>query len=297
MKKQTAALLLLFTTVIWGGGFVATKIILDTGFPPGLINVIRGFIFSLLVFCFFPKQIIHMSKEQLRVGTLIGVFNFGGFLLQTIGAQYTTPSNSSFLTTTNVVMVPILAFLLYKVKLRIQNIIAVAVCLFGMAILSGVFSTNFTINIGDLYTLLCALSFALSIVMLSKPPEGGHFAAGAFLLGITLFIGSLIYFFIFEGASIPSVDYSVVILPLLYLAIGSSFIAQTLQVLAQRHISATSASLILLLEAVFGSLFSILYGFEKFTLNLLIGGSLILVSLVLSEINLPVFQKNKTSSK
>ncbi len=284
MKKQTAAFLLLIATVIWGGGFIATKIILDTGFTPGLLNVLRGFIFSLLVFCFFPRQIINMSKEQLKVGVLIGLFNFGGFLFQTIGAQYTTPSNSSFLTTTNVVMVPILAWIMYKNKPKLKVFIAVGVCLVGMGILSGVFNSDFAVNIGDLYTLVCAFLFALSIVMLAKPPEGGHFAAGAFLLGLMLFLGSLVYFFIFEGGKMPNVDINKVILPILYLGVGSSFIAQTFQVMAQKYLSASTASLILLLEGVFGSIFSIMFGFEEFTLNLALGGSLILVSLILSEL-------------
>ncbi len=291
MKKQTAVAMLIITTVIWGGGFVATKIILDTGFPPGLLNVVRGFIFSLLVFCFFPKQIIHMSKEQLKIGILIGTFNFLGFLLQTIGAQYTTPSNSSFITTTNVVMVPLIAWAIYKIKPRLKVFVAVFICLLGMAILSGIFNTNFIINIGDIYTLLCAFSFALAIVMLAKPPEGGHFAAGAFLLGLTLFLGSLIYFFIFERSEVFVIDYKTVVMPILYLAIGSSFIAQTMQVMAQKYLSASTSSLIFLLEGVFGSIFSILFGFEKFTFNLAIGGSLILISLILSEIEVPLIRK------
>ncbi len=291
MKKQTAGLLLLLATIIWGGGFVATKIILDAGFTPGLLNVVRGFIFTLLVFAFFPKQVINMSKEQLKIGLLIGIFNFGGFLFQSIGAQYTAPSNSSFLTTTNVVMVPLIAWVMYKTKPKLKVFIAVGICLLGMAILSGIFNSDFVINIGDLYTLLCAFLFALAIVMLAKPPEGGHFAAGAFLLGLTLFLGSLIYFFVFESANIPNININEIILPILYLGVGSSFIAQTLQVLAQKYVSASSASLILLLEGVFGSLFSILWGFEKFTFNLLIGGSLILISLVLSEIEFKSFKK------
>ncbi len=291
MKKQTAALLLLIATIIWGGGFVATKIILDTGFSPGLLNIVRGFIFSLLVFSFFPKQVINMSKEQFKTGALIGIFNFGGFLFQTIGAQYTAPSSSSFLTTTNVVMVPLIAWVMHKNRPKLKVFIAVGICLLGMAILSGIFNSNFIVNIGDLYTLVCAFLFALSIVMLAKPPEGGHFAAGAFLLGASLFIGSIIYYFIFEGASVSDIDYKTVILPILYLGVGSSFIAQTLQVMAQKYVSASTASLILLLEGVFGSLFSILFGFEEFTLNLAIGGSLILISLILSEINMPVLKK------
>ncbi len=293
MKKNTAIILLILAAIIWGGGFVATKIALDSGLSVGILNSVRGLMFTLLVFAFFPKQILNMSKAQLRIGLLVGVFNFLGFLFQSMGAQYTAPSNSSFLTTTNVVMVPLLAWAMYKIKPKLQNFLAVAVCLFGMAILSGLFNAEFIVNIGDVYTIICALFFALSIVMLAKPPEGGHFAASAFLLGLTLFIGSSLYFIVFEKAQVPTFEISDVILPVIYLGVGSSFIAQTLQVLAQKYVPASTASLILLLEAVFGSIFSIAWGFESFTSNLLIGGSLILLSLVLSEIPLIKPSKQK----
>ncbi|MEG1862029.1 MAG: DMT family transporter [Oscillospiraceae bacterium] len=295
MKKQTAIILLIIVTVIWGGGFIGIKMALNLGVSVGLLNMIRGFIFSLLVLIFFPQAVLHMSKPQLKIGLLVGVFNFGGFILQCIGAQYTTPSNSSFLTTTNVVMVPILAWAMYKLRPKIKNFVAIAVCLAGMAILTGALSAKFVLNVGDLYTIAGAFFFALSIVMLAKPPEGGHFAAGAFLLGVTLFLGSAVYFFTVEGGVVPNIDWRLAILPILYLSIGSNFIAQTLQIVAQRHLSASTASLIMVLEGVFGSIFSILFGYEPFTLSLLLGGALIIFSLILSE--LQILPKNKKRIK
>ncbi|MEG1783160.1 MAG: EamA family transporter, partial [Oscillospiraceae bacterium] len=146
MKKQTAIILLIIVTVIWGGGFIGIKMALNLGVSVGLLNMIRGFIFSLLVLIFFPQAVLHMSKPQLKIGLLVGVFNFGGFILQCIGAQYTTPSNSSFLTTTNVVMVPILAWAMYKLRPKIKNFVAIAVCLAGMAILTGALSAKFVLN-------------------------------------------------------------------------------------------------------------------------------------------------------
>ena len=89
---------------------------------------------------------------------------------------------------------------------------------------------------------------------------------------------------VFEEISFAAVAWTKVILPVLYLSIGSNFIAQSLQIVAQRHLSASTACLILMLEGVFGSIFSVLFGYEPFTINLLLGGGLIVCSLVLSEI-------------
>ncbi|MBQ8604250.1 MAG: DMT family transporter [Oscillospiraceae bacterium] len=286
MKKHTAIFLLIIVTIIWGGGFVAIKLSLDAGVSAGMLNMIRGLIFTVIVFAIFPRQVLGMSKEQLINGLLVGVFNFIGFILQAVGAMYTTPSNSSFLTTTNVVMVPFLAWILYKNKPRPRNIVAVFVCMAGMAVLTDIVNVGLRLNIGDIYTIAGALGFGLSIVLLAKQPEGGHFAAGSFLLGLTLFLGGLVYMLFFENASFAAVDWKAAILPILYLAIGSNFIAQSMQIVAQRHLSASTASLVMMLEGVFGSVFSILYGFEKFTMGLLTGGGLILASLIISEVQI-----------
>ena len=292
MKKHTAILLLVIVTVIWGGGFVAIKLSLDSGVSAGMLNMIRGLIFTVIVFAIFPGQVLGMSKAQLKNGLLVGLFNCIGFVLQAIGALYTTPSNSSFLTTTNVVMVPFLAWLLYKNKPKPRNIVAVFICMAGMAVLTDIVNVGLRLNIGDVYTIAGALGFGLSIVFLAKQPEGGHFAAGAFLLGLTLFLGGAFYMVVFENASFAAVNWKEAILPILYLSIGSNFIAQSMQIVAQRHLSASTASLVMMLEGVFGSVFSVLFGYEPFTVNLLLGGGLIVCSLILSEVQ--VVKKKET---
>ncbi len=283
MKKQTAILLLVIVTIIWGGGFVATKLALDNGISRGMLNMLRGSIFSLLMFISFPKTIMTMSKETLKAGFLMGIFNAGGFVLQAIGAMYTTPSNSAFLTTSNAVIVPIWAWIIYKVKPTIRNIIAIFVCMIGMGVLTGIFNSRFVLNIGDVYTVVGAVVYAIAIVMLSKQPQGSHFACSAFLMGVTMFLGGFTYSILFEELVLTSVNWAAAILPVLYLAVGSNYIANSLQIVSQRHMPASTASLIMLLEGVFGSIFSIIWGFEKFTMGLVTGGGLILISLILSE--------------
>ena len=102
----------------------------------------------------------------------------------------------------------------------------------------------------------------------------------------------VVYTVLFEDVSFAAVPWSKVILPILYLSVGSNFVAQSMQIVAQRYLSASTACLILMLEGVFGSIFSVMFGYEPFTMNLLIGGGLIVCSLVLSEIQ---FVKKKDS--
>ncbi len=284
MKKQTAILLLIIVTVIWGGGFVAIKLALDAGVTAGLLNMLRGGIFAGLIFICFPKTVLSMTKEQLKAGLLIGFFNRGGFVLQAAGAMLTSPSNSAFLTTSNVVIVPIWAWVIYKIKPTLRNIMAIFVCMSGMAVLSGMFGTRFVLNMGDVLTVIGAVVYAVSIVLLAKQPADTHFATNAFLMGMTMFLCGSVYCLLFDNVTLSAINWSAAVMPVLYRAVGSNFIANSLQIISRKHLPATTASLVMMLEGVFGSIFSIMWGFEPFTMNLLIGGSLILASLILSEI-------------
>lgn len=292
MKKSTAILMLIVVTIIWGGGFIGIKMALDGGMTAGTLNMARGFIFTAIVFGAFHQHILNMSKEELVNGILVGTFNALGFITQAVGALYTTPSNSSFLTTTNVVMVPFMAWAIFKVRPKLRNLVAVVVCMAGMGVLTGAFETEFILNIGDLYTVVGALFFGFSIVFLAKQPEGGHFSTGAFMMGITLFMAGAVYTVFFEDISLSAIPWAKVIWPVLYLAVGSNFVAQSMQIVAQRYLSASTACLILMLEGVFGSVFSVLFGYEPFTVNLLLGGGLIVCSLILSEVQ--VVKKKET---
>ena len=292
MKKSTAILMLIVVTIIWGGGFIGIKMALDGGMTAGTLNMARGFIFTAIVFGAFHQHILNMSREELVNGILVGTFNALGFITQAVGALYTTPSNSSFLTTTNVVMVPFMAWAIFKVRPKLRNLVAVVVCMAGMGVLTGAFETEFILNIGDLYTVVGALFFGLSIVFLAKQPEGGHFSTGAFMMGITLFMAGAVYTVFFEDISLSAIPWAKVIWPVLYLAVGSNFVAQSMQIVAQRYLSASTACLILMLEGVFGSVFSVLFGYEPFTVNLMLGGGLIVCSLILSEVQ--VVKKKET---
>ena len=96
MSKQTAIMIMLLETVIWGGGFPATQLALDFGVTVGITNMVRGAIFTVLVFAVFHRQILTMKKKDIKIGLFAGTANVLAFLLQTIGTQYTTLSNSAF---------------------------------------------------------------------------------------------------------------------------------------------------------------------------------------------------------
>ncbi|WHZ06073.1 EamA family transporter [Neobacillus sp. YX16] len=93
------------------------------------------------------------------------------------------------------------------------------------------------------------------------------------------------FFLLVELGELSDINWSVALVPLLYMGVICSFVGQTLQVLAQKHTSATSAGLIMKLESVFGSIFSITFGFEPVTGKLVVGGTLIMLSIILMELD------------
>ncbi|WP_269634862.1 DMT family transporter [Paenibacillus zanthoxyli] len=275
--------MLLFISLLWGSGFVVTRIALTANASAGFINFFRGFLFALLVLIFFNKKVFNMTFRDFKIGLIAGLLNFGGFLTQTIGVKYTTPSNNAFISATYVVLIPFIAWAIYRKPLRLKSFISISLCMLGMGILTGVWNKALTVNIGDIYSLVCAVFYAGSIVYLGYGARAADVSIVAFMLAAVQGAGGLIFFLYAETERIADINWSAALIPLLYVSILCSFVAQTIQITAQKHTSATSAGLIMMLEGVFGSVFSVAFGFEAFTVNLFIGGTLIMLSLILME--------------
>ncbi|MEH6841418.1 EamA family transporter, partial [Priestia megaterium] len=95
---------------------------------------------------FFYEKIVKMIFKDFKIGLIAGLLNFGGYITQTIGVQYTTPSNNAFISATYVVIVPFLAFAIYQKKLQVKSFISISFCLLGMTILTGIVNKVLTIN-------------------------------------------------------------------------------------------------------------------------------------------------------
>jgi len=268
---------------------------LDVNVSAGFINFARGFIFSMLALLFFYKKIFKMTLDDFKIGLFVGLMNFGGCIAQTVGVKYTTPSNNAFISAIYVVIVPFIAWLAYKKPLKIKSFIAIAFCLLGMAILTGIMNKGFRINQGDVYSLISAFLYAGSIAYISYGTSETDPTIVTFMLATVQTMGGLGYFFIVDGGQLIDVNWQVAILPLLYMGIVCSFAAQTIQVIAQRHTSATTAGLIMMLEGLFGSLFSVVFGFESFTFSMAVGGSIIMIALVFMEVNFEQFARGRHS--
>lgn len=288
MKKYLGILGLLTVTVIWGGGFVASDMALET-LSPFQIMVIRFLIAAVLMTLFGIKQIKTISREEIRCGFWLGAALFGGFALQIIALQYTTPSKNAFLTATNVVFVPFIALVIYRKKIEVRSLIGTVMALAGAGVLS--LKNDFSIGLGDGLTLLCAVCFALQIFLTGEYVGRIRPAVLNFLQMTTACVLSAAGLLLSGNFTFAPSTRS--LLAVLYLGVVSTTITYLLQTVSQKYVDETKSAIILSMEAVFGTFFSVLLLHENVTVRMLAGSALILAAVLVSEVS---FKKESKSN-
>ncbi|MEY8412691.1 DMT family transporter [Lachnospiraceae bacterium 62-26] len=280
MKKYLGILGLLTVTVIWGGGFVASDMALET-LSPFQIMVIRFLIAAVLMTLLGAKQIRTISREEIKCGFWLGAALFGGFALQIIALQYTTPSKNAFLTATNVVFVPFIALVIYRKKIEVRSLIGAGMALVGAGVLS--LQNDFSIGLGDGLTLLCAVCFALQIFLTGEYVGRIRPSVLNFLQMTTACVLSAAGLLISGDFTFaPSVRS---LLAVLYLGVVSTTITYLLQTVSQKYVDETKSAIILSMEAVFGTFFSVVLLHESVKVRMLAGSALILAAVLVSEIS------------
>ncbi len=260
MKTQQTSLgnslLLLLTAAIWGVAFVAQSVGMDY-VGPFTFNAVRciiGAIVLLPVIWFFnrkkqPKESSEQDQKTDRKTLLLGGISCGIALclasnFQQLGIQYTTVGKAGFITACYIVIVPILGIFLKK-KCSPFVWVAVGMALIGLYLLC--ITDGFSIGKGDLLVLICAFLFSFHILIIdyfSPKADGVKMSCIQFLVcGILSGIPALLL----ENPQISSI--LAAWMPVLYAGIFSCGVAYTLQIIGQKNMNPTIASLILSLES------------------------------------------------
>jgi len=288
MRKYIGEIGLVIVAIIWGSGFVASAVSLEY-YSPYQILAARFLIGAVILCIVFYKKLHLLSKSALGKGVILGIFLYIAFALQTVGLQFTTPSKNAFLTSVNVVIVPFIAFVLYKRRIDIYETFGAVIALIGVAVLSLQLSTE--INFGDMLTLICAVAFAFHIFYTSKfVKEEDPFLLTIIQMSTAAVIGFVVV--LFKGETTFSVETEGLTM-LLYLGIFSTTIAFLLQTVAQKFITETKAAIILSTESFWGMAFSIVILSEVLTTRMIIGAILILAAIMLSETKLSFLKRRK----
>jgi drug/metabolite transporter (DMT)-like permease len=295
MTKSMSLLSAFLCTFIWGTTFIAQDTGMDT-IGPLTFNGTRFFIgfLSIIPFAliFEKKKIIkeiNLNKKLFfKLLFWVGLFLFLGTYVQQAALLYTDVANAAFFTIFYVPMVPIILYLFYS-KLPHWSIWpSVLFCIAGVYLLSDF--SNATVRLGDSLVILCALFWSLHIIFI------GNFIK---VFNLPLFFGSLqalivslisfvfaIYFETITFANILNESVSII-----YAGALSGGIAFTLQIYAQKNISAAPAAIIFSLEGVFAASAAWIILDQILGLNNIIGCLFILTGVVLSQIA-PIYKKN-----
>jgi drug/metabolite transporter (DMT)-like permease len=220
-----------------------------------------------------------VTRQHLRNSAWIGLFLVLEYACQIQGIRFTTASNQSFLVGACVIFVPFLVWIISGHRPDRFSIGGALLATAGIALLT--LDSTFSVNKGDLLSLLCSVSYACHMVAIERLGRDGDPIAST----IVQFAVTTLCFVVLTGVF---ESYHVALTPklwkaLAYLVIVTTVVAFTVQNLAQKHLSATSTALILTLETAFGGVFAVLYLHEHPTLKMLLGCLVILAGILTEE--------------
>ncbi|NLJ31803.1 MAG: DMT family transporter [Clostridiales bacterium] len=290
-KSILAELGLLFITIIWGSAFVVVKNATDS-VPVNYIIAVRFGIACLLLLIFFFPRIKKIDLRAVKSGAILGSILYLAYFLQTVGVKYTTAGNNAFLTAVYVVIVPFLYWGVKGEKPKLNHILAAFVCITGIGFLS--LHANLTMNPGDILTLLCGLAFAAHIVamgILTKKTDPILLSFTQFFFTTVLSLPAAL-----ATETFPAHIGTDMVLSFLYIGVFSTLVAMVLQSVCQQYVPPAKASLIMSLEALFGTVFGIIFLREQLTFKTLLGFALIFAAVLISETQpsfLRVLRKNR----
>lgn len=290
-KKLNPDLMLLIVAIIWGTGFIATEYAIDAGFSPLMIMAGRFSVAALTLLVFTAKHIKKISKKEWFRGSIAGVLLFLGFFFQTFGQSMTTVSNSAFLTATNVVFVPFIAWVLTKHKPQNKVFFLALTTFIGVAVLTVNFSGGFSMNIGDVYVFICAIMFATHIAYLSVAVDGNDPLRISFIQLAIASLLAIIGVIAYGPGDLSIVNFSLGVPSILFLGLFSTCLCFFMQTSAQKRTTPGKTGIILSTESLFGTVFSVILGIEPLTSKIIVGGLIIMSAVVLTETDLSFFGK------
>ena len=290
-KKQLGnSLLLLLTATIWGSAFVAQSVGMEHVGPFTFTfsgSIIGGIVLLPCILLLGKWKKGFATKVEWIGGICCGIALCVASNFQQVGIQFTTVGKAGFITALYVVLVPIFGlFLKKRVPILIWGCVGLSVIgLYLLCMPAGAF----TLALGDLLVLICAVLFTVHILVIDYFSPKGDGVVISCIQFFTCGVLSGIPMLFLENPSVGNMmdaKWSI-----LYAGVLSSGVAYTLQVVAQKNVNPTIASLIMCLESVVAVLAGWIVLGEDMSSREIVGCVLMFVAIVLAQ--LPVPEKTK----
>ena len=284
------SLILLLTATIWGVAFVSQSVGMDY-VEPFTFNAIRSMIGSavLVPVILMMRKLtgksgareVHREENRawLKGGVCCGVILAVATSFQQFGILYTTVGKAGFVTAMYIIMVPVLGVFFGK-KVGVRIAVSVAVAVVGLYLLC--MTESFRLETGDILVLVCAFVFSFHIMAVdhfSSLTDGVKMSCVQFL---TCGILCGICMFLFESPKLTMI--LAAWKPILYAGALSCGAGYTLQIIGQKGMNPTVASLIMSLESVISVLAGFLLLHEVLSMRELSGCVLMFAAIILSQL-------------
>lgn len=254
---------------------------------PLALNAARMSLAALLLAIYYRKDVAHMTRRALLMGSTVGLFLFLGYAFQTTGLRLTTPSKSAFLTGASTVLVPLVLVTFWRTKIHAWRAVGILLALAGLFFMTVPAGRQgladfANVNRGDILTIACAFAFAFHIVFLGRGSQRFPFAQMAVL--------QVAVAAVLMAISAPFLEQpllrlnTTVVATILITGVLGTAVAFTVQAWAQQFTPATHTALIFTLEPVFAWLTSFLYLRERLGIRAGAGALLILAGILISEL-------------
>ena len=291
-KKILGFFLLFLTALIWGVAFVAQSVGMDH-IGPYTFNTGRLLLGTAVT---MPWAIMELKKQKnveeekevyirKRNSSVIGaafcaVVFFLAVNLQQFALIGSSVANVSFITTLYILIIPIIGMFLGK-KHGLSIWIAIAIAVVGMYLLC--IKEGLVLEMGDILAFFCAVMFALQILIVDHYVPKSYVIVLSCTQNLFAVLISFVFMLIFEGVNLEGIKTAW--LPLAYTGILSTGLAYTTQMLGQKYIKPTVASLIMSLESVIAAIAAWLIIGQALSLREMLGCALVFVGVIIAQIN------------
>ncbi|MFI5209523.1 MAG: DMT family transporter [Gemmatimonadales bacterium] len=274
MSRGRASLAVFTAMVIWALTFPLVKAALPL-ISPLALNALR-FTGAAL---FILPVLRGATRDEWKAGLVLGGLIAGGFAVQNVGLQYTTPSRAGFLTSLYVPLTPLVGFLVFGERPGGRALAGVGLAAAGLMLLTRTGVGGVGINLGDLLIIGCAVAFALQLVCVTRYARRfelrhllGLQVAGAALLSVVV---------------LPLETIHITWTPFLCFALaveifGATLVCLHLQLVGQRELTSSQAAIIFAFEPVIAAAASAYFLGDHLTLTQAGGGALILAGMLVS---------------
>jgi len=287
ITRFRADLGLLSVTFFWGTTFIISKLLLKE-IPLSVYLFIRLTIAAVALNLYAVRFIRQMNRATVAHGIILGLLLYFSYFFQMWGIQWTSASNAGFITGLSVVLVPVFGYLFFKERPPVLVLLGVILAVSGLLLLTGAHPFNW--NKGDLLVLVCAVTVAFHVIYTGRyAPQHNVYLLTAVQLTTVAFLS--VFALPLGQYDWPDLTGNQ-LLVLVYLGLFGTVFTFLMQTAMQRFTTAARTALIFAMEPVFAALFAFLIAGETLTLFGWLGGLLIVLGMIVSE--LPATAKSNT---